>query len=196
MPLTAGASRGRRHARRPAAHQLRQRRDVGRRRSAAAADEVDPALVDEALQLEGQARRRLAVLAALVGQAGVRVHAHEAGRERRERAQVVGHELGPGGAVEPDREEVEVLERRRRAPRRPGRRASCPSARSSPLTMSGSSTPASRMAARTPSAAALTFSVSWPVSSSSASTPPAMSAGRLQRVAVAHLVEGHVAGDA
>jgi len=45
-----------------------------------------------------------------------------------------------------------------------------------PLIMSGSSTPASRRAARTPSAAALTFSVSWAVSSSSASTPPAMSA--------------------
>jgi hypothetical protein len=44
------------------------------------------------------------------------------------------------------------------------------------LTISGSATPASRIAARAPSAAALTFSVSWTVSSSSASTPPAMSA--------------------
>ena len=51
------------------------------------------------------------VLAALVGQARVRIHAHEARGDRRERAQVVGHELGAGGAVEPDREEIEVLER-------------------------------------------------------------------------------------
>jgi len=44
------------------------------------------------------------------------------------------------------------------------------------LIIRGSSTPASRIAARTPIAAALTFSVSWTVSSNSASTPPAMSA--------------------
>ena len=54
---------------------------------------------------------RLLVVAVLVGQAGVRVHAHEARGDRRERAQVVGHELRAGGAVEPDREEVDVLER-------------------------------------------------------------------------------------
>ena len=44
------------------------------------------------------------------------------------------------------------------------------------LTISGSVDAGSRCSAsRTPSAAALTLSVSWQVSSSSASTPPAMS---------------------
>ena len=42
------------------------------------------------------------------------------------------------------------------------------------LIISGRLTPASCSASRTPSAAALTFSVSWQVSSSSASAPPAM----------------------
>ena len=55
------------------------------------------------LQLEGQAGRRLAVLAALVGQAGVGIDAHERRGQRGQRAQVVGHELGTGRAVEPDR---------------------------------------------------------------------------------------------
>ena len=102
----------RRDARRTAVDQRLDRGDVGRRRPAAAADEVDPAFIDEALQLEGQAPGRLRVLAALVGQAGVGVDAHEACRHRGQRTEVVGHELGPGRAVEADRQEVEVLERR------------------------------------------------------------------------------------
>jgi hypothetical protein len=48
---------------------------------AAAADQVHPALVEEALELEGETGRRLAVLAALVGQAGVGIDAHEGRRQ-------------------------------------------------------------------------------------------------------------------
>ena len=55
----------RRDARRPSAHQRLQRADVRRRRAAAAADEVHPALVDEARHLEGQARRGLGEVEAL-----------------------------------------------------------------------------------------------------------------------------------
>ena len=99
-------------ARRLALHQPGQRARVRGRGPAAASDQIHPALVHEAPHLQGEALRRLLVLAELVGQAGVRVHADEAGGEARERAQVVGHELGTGGAVESDGEEIEVLHRR------------------------------------------------------------------------------------
>src|SRR6267378_553054 len=102
---------GRGHARRLAGHEPRDRADVLRRGATAAAHEVDPALVHEPRELEGQALRRLAVLAALVGQPRVGIHARPARGDRGQRAQVVGHELGPGRTVEPDREEPEVLER-------------------------------------------------------------------------------------
>ena len=99
------------HARRLAGHEARDRADVLRRGATAAAHEVDPALVHEARELEGETLRRLAVLAALVGQPRVGIHARPARGDRGQRAEVVGHELGPGRAVEPDREEPEVLER-------------------------------------------------------------------------------------
>ena len=107
-----GRARSGRAARGLAFHQSGEGAGVGRRRAAAAPDQVHPALVDEAAHLEGQALRGLFVVAVLVGQAGVRVDRHEACGDLREGPQVVGHELGTRGAVEPDREEPEVLDRR------------------------------------------------------------------------------------
>ncbi len=45
---------------------------------------------------------RLVVTAVLVGEARVRDARDREARERRERPQMVGHEVGTGGAVEPD----------------------------------------------------------------------------------------------
>ena len=104
------AGRGR-AARGLALRQSGERACMGRGRPATAPDQVHPSLVDEAPHLEREALRRLLVVAELVGEAGVRIHRHEARGDLRERPEVVGHELGSRGAVEPDREEIEVLER-------------------------------------------------------------------------------------
>ena len=74
------------------------------RRAAAAADDVEPAVGAEALELLRQHRRQLVVVALLVGQAGVREARDREARDLRERAQVVGHEVRAGGAVEADGE--------------------------------------------------------------------------------------------
>ena len=79
--------------------------------------------------LQGEALRRLLVLAVLVGQAGVGVDADETGGEARERAEVVGHELGTGRAVEPDGEEFAGARPRRTARPRPAPPAWSPWAR-------------------------------------------------------------------
>ena len=54
---------------------------------------------------------RFAVVAVLVGQPGVRIAGDARAASSQQRAEVVGHELGPGGAVEADREQVGVRDR-------------------------------------------------------------------------------------
>ena len=136
----------------------------------------------EALELRGEHLRRLVVAAVLVGQAGVRDAGDREARQRRERAQVIGHELGTGRAVEADRRAGRGARARRRTPRRPARRASCPSARSVPETTIGTAVPELAPNARSmPRSAALTLRVSWQVSSRRKSTPPSMRPARLRR---------------
>jgi hypothetical protein len=112
--LEAGDQRAvvvRQGPRRPPRRQLGQRRDVRRRGAAAAADQVEPAGVEEAAEDAPEVLGALGVAAVLVGQPGVG-HAGDAGAgELGQRAQVVGHALGAGGAVEPQVEEVGVEQR-------------------------------------------------------------------------------------
>ena len=99
--------------RRPARHQLGEGGDVGRGGAAAAAHQVEPAGVEEAAEDAAELLRPLAVAPLLVGQAGVG-HAGDAGAgEAGEGAQVVGHQVGPGGAVEAEVEQVGVEQRHR-----------------------------------------------------------------------------------
>ena len=79
--------------------------------SAAAADDIEPAAIDEALELLGEGRRSFLIASLLVRQAGVRIAGDEAVRQRLQRADVVGHELGAGGAVQAQRKHVDVIER-------------------------------------------------------------------------------------
>ena len=88
----------------------RDRRDVVGGGAAAAADDVDPAGVDEAFEGGGQARRGLRVAAVLVRQPGVGEARHRAAGALVHRAQVIGHEGGAGGAVEPYRQRPGVLD--------------------------------------------------------------------------------------
>ncbi len=93
-----------------AVHHRGQRRDVLLGGAAAAADDVEPAGIGEALELGREALGGLGIEAVLVGQPGVGVARDRAGRHLVHRAQVVGHELRPGGAVEADRERPDVLD--------------------------------------------------------------------------------------
>ena len=103
-----------------------------------------------------EARRRrgaktsgpLGVAAVLVGQAGVGHAGHAGAADLGERAHVVGHQVRAGGAVEPHVEQVGVERARRRAPRRPGRRAWCRWSRWWRRPRPGSSSPPARRPAR------------------------------------------------
>ena len=106
-----GAPRLARAARRAPRDGLGDEADMLGRRAAAAADHVDPALVGEARDLARELARGLVVVPVLVGQARVRVADRERARERGERAQVVGHEVGAGGAVHPESEQIEMRDR-------------------------------------------------------------------------------------
>ena len=100
-------------ARREAGGDLRQPGDVPPVRAAASAQEVQPPVLAEARQGPRQHLRGLQVAAVLVRQARVR-HAGDAGpRQLGERADVVGHELRTRGAVQPQVEELPVLQRDR-----------------------------------------------------------------------------------
>ena len=87
-------------ARRASVGETREGGDVRGGSPAATADRIDPAFLDEPPL----------VASAVVGQARVRIHGDEARGDLAERAQVIGHELGAGCAVEPDGEEVEMLQ--------------------------------------------------------------------------------------
>ena len=79
-------------------------------RSAATAHQVEPPVLAEARQGAREHLRRLQIPPVLVRQPRVG-HASDAGAgELGKRADVVGHEFRPGGAVEPQVEEIAVLE--------------------------------------------------------------------------------------
>ncbi len=103
----AGAGR-RRAARRMAGGQAGQGADMLRRGAATAADDVDPAAGGEALDLRREAFRRLQIAAVFIRQTGVGIAGNGAVRQLGERAQMVGHELRPGGAVQADGNDVGV----------------------------------------------------------------------------------------
>jgi hypothetical protein len=95
---------------------LDDRRDVGGRRAAAAADDADAVALDELLQRFGQrfgllGEDRLAV-GSLQGQAGVRYAGDGNRAELAEEADRIAHVLGPGRAVQADHVHPEGLERR------------------------------------------------------------------------------------
>ena len=72
--------------------------------AAAAANDVQPSCVDKALECGGQAFGRLRVVPVLVRQTRVWKARHRDARSLVDGSQVVGHEIGTGGAVEPYRQ--------------------------------------------------------------------------------------------
>src|SRR5438876_6424081 len=94
-----------------AAGELDERADVLGRGAAAAAEDVHPALGEEALDLPDEELGRLVVASFLVGKAGVREARDREARDLRQRAQVVGHEIRDGRAVHSYLEEVATRDR-------------------------------------------------------------------------------------
>ena len=100
------------HLSRPlAGDHVRDGLDVLGRRAAAAADQIEPAVVDELFELGGERLRRLEVLQLLVRNAGVGITGHPRSGHLVDGPEVVGHELGTGRAVEPDRQQFPVGDR-------------------------------------------------------------------------------------
>jgi len=97
--------------RRLARGHLRDRANVLFGCAAAAADQIEPAVTHEFLELPGQRCRCLEVAALFIRQARVRVAGDAAGRETRECAHVVRHEFGTRAAIEAHGEQMQVFER-------------------------------------------------------------------------------------
>ena len=113
------AVRGRGNCPRLAAlHHFRERADMRGRRAAAAADHVQPAMLDEARKLGRERLGRFAVGAVFARQPGVRIAGNTRRGDFAERANVIGHEFGPGGAIQADRKQILP---RDRGPERVGR---------------------------------------------------------------------------
>ena len=169
--------RQRRHrARRHAVDRARDRADVIRRRAAAAAGDVDEARVGELPQQRRRDLGRLveAGVAHRVGQAGVRIHADEDVGHRRQLLDVRPHQRRAERAVEADGQRPRVAHR---VPERLDRLAGEDAARRVGDGAGDHDRQPRRRCARSNSAsiakiAALAFSVSKMVSTSSRSAPP------------------------
>ena len=111
-PGEAQRARPRRQlSRRLAAHRLGDRADVGRRRAAAAADDVDEAGIGELGEQPRHVFRALVIEAELVGQAGIGIGADEGIGDAGEIGDVGAHLLRAERAIEPDRERRGMLDR-------------------------------------------------------------------------------------
>ena len=84
--------------------------DVGRSGPAAAADEVEPAMEGEFFKLGGERIGGFEIETVFVGETGVGVAGNARGGELMEGADVIRHEIGAGGAVEADGEQIDVGE--------------------------------------------------------------------------------------
>ena len=82
-----------------------------RGRAAASADQIDEAAVHEVADGLGHLFGGLVVVTKFVGEAGVRMHAHERRRDLRERLDVGPQGFGPEGAVQADNQRLGVANR-------------------------------------------------------------------------------------
>ena len=109
MPGIVGAMRGRVHAWGALAFRhLRDGADVRGSGAAAAADDVQPAVLDEFLKLRGERFGRFEIFVFFVRQAGVGIAGNARGSHLGQRADVVRHQIGTGGAVQADGEQIGV----------------------------------------------------------------------------------------
>ena len=92
--------------RRSALRHLRDRPNMRRRGSAASADDIQPAVLDEFLELLRERFRRLQILVFFVRQPRVRIAGNPRRRHLRERADVIRHQIRTRGAIQSDRQQI------------------------------------------------------------------------------------------
>ena len=105
----------RREARAAVGHGSSQARDVLRGGATAAADEVQPALVCKTADDLAEHLRSLCVLAVFVGEAGIGNAGHRTACQLGHGAQVVAHQVGSGGAVQTEIEQLSMGQRYRQS---------------------------------------------------------------------------------
>ncbi len=105
------AQRRRGNPRAAPVHHLREQANMLGRGSAASADHVEPSLFDEPLDFGGENFRRFVVMPLFVGQSGVRHAGDREAADFRQRAQMIGHEVGTGGAIQPHPEQIPMGQR-------------------------------------------------------------------------------------
>ena len=123
-PLRSRIVAGRRRtAGRLAAHGLGDRADVGRRRAAAAADDIQPAVAGKLAQHRGHLLRRFVVAAELVGQSGVGMATRPRRAKLRKLFDVGPHQHRAECAVDAHAQQIGMLDRGPERPPASGRRA-------------------------------------------------------------------------
>src|SRR6266850_2274608 len=101
------------NARALALNHLRERADMWGSRATTTTHQVDPAVIDKALERRRHTLGRLQVDAVFVGQSRVGYARHASLSQFGEASNAIGHELGPGRAVQPDRQQIGVHQRSR-----------------------------------------------------------------------------------
>ena len=85
-----------------AVNHVSHRLDVRRGCATSTTDDVDPTFFDKSFQRRGKRGWCFAILAFLIRQSRVRVTRHGSRRQFVDRPDMIGHELGAGGAVQTD----------------------------------------------------------------------------------------------
>ena len=91
---------------------LRDRANVLFGGATAAANDVEPAAIDKALELLRERSGRFLVEAFFIGQASVGIARDETAGERLQGANMIGHEFRARGAIEAERNQIHMVERR------------------------------------------------------------------------------------
>src|SRR5467141_3141159 len=99
-------------ARALALDRIHQQPDMLRRRTATSADQVDPSVFCKARNFTGEHLGRLVVMSFFIGQSRIWDTRNVESRYARERAQMIGHEVRTGRAVEAHPEQLAMRERR------------------------------------------------------------------------------------
>src|SRR5712692_9478597 len=85
---------------------LNQQPDMLRRRAATSADQVDPSIFGKPRDLPREHLGRFVVMTFFIGQSRIGYTRNEESRNARQRAQMIGHEVGAGRAVEAHPEQL------------------------------------------------------------------------------------------
>ena len=82
---------------------------MSRSRATAATDDIQPPLIDKTGQLGSKRIGRFGIITILIRQTGIGIYRNMTTGQLRQRAEMIGHELRPGGAVQADTDKSETI---------------------------------------------------------------------------------------